>query len=163
MAKPDFTSVLDQMPDEIERPKPLPPGSYICLIKDRPVQDKSAQKETPYVEFTLHPIEALETVDPEDLEDALTRANGEKKKLSDMSIRARFYDTADAGWRLKKFLLNDCQLENTGSIGQIIENVVGCQVVAHIKHRSTGEDVFMDLKGTSPVNAPEPVKRTARR
>src|SRR5215467_3262329 len=140
MAKPEFTSVLDQMPDEIDRPKPLPPGSYVCVIKERYIQDKSSLKETPYVEFALHPVEALENVDEEWLAETLTRANGEKKKLSDMTIRARFYDTPEAGFRLKKFLLDDCQLENNGSIGQIMDNTIGCQVVANIKHRSVEGD-----------------------
>ena len=162
MAKPEFTSILDQMPDEIERPKPLPPGSYVCVIKERYISDKSSQKETPYYEFPLRPTEALENVDEEWLEEALTAADGSKKKLSDMVIRARFYDTPDAGFRLKKFLLDDCQLENKGSIGQIMENTIGCQVIANIKHRSVGDDTFIDLKSTAPVNPPES-KRAARR
>jgi hypothetical protein len=162
MAKPEFTSVLDQMPDEIERPKPLPPGSYVCIIKERPVQDKSSQKETPYVEFALHPVEALENVDEDWLNEALTRTNGEKKKLSDMTIRARFYDTSEAGYRLKKFLLEDCQIDSEGTIGQIIENAIGCQVIANIKHRSVEGDTFVDLKSTAPVNPPEK-KIAARR
>jgi hypothetical protein len=161
MAKPEFTSVLDQMPDEIERPKPLPPGSYVCLIKERPVQDKSSRKETPYIRFALHPVEALENVDEDWLNEALTRANGEKKKLSDMTIFATFYDTPDAGFMLKEFLLNDCQLENTGTIGQIMNNAVGCQVIATIKHRSLDNNTFVDLKSTAPVNPPE--KKVAAR
>ena|SRR5215831_5110122 len=163
MAKPDFTSILDQMPDEIERPKPLPPGSYVCVIKERWIEDKSSQKETPYYEFALHPVEALENVDQEWLADTLTSVSGEKKKLSDMIIRARFYDTEAAGFRLKKFLLNDCQLENNGSIGQIMENTIGCQVIANIKHRSVGDDTFIDLKSTAPVNPPEKAAKVARR
>jgi hypothetical protein len=163
MAKPDFTSVLDMNPNEIERPKPLPPGGYICIIKDRPVQDKSSQKETPYIEFALHPVEALDNVDEDWLNEALTRANGEKKKLADMVIRARFYDTQEAGYRLKKFLLDDCQLENSGSIGQIIESAIGCQVIANIKHRSVEGDTFVDLKSTAPVNPPETKKVAGRR
>ena len=163
MGKPDFTSVLDQTPDEIERPRPLPPGGYVCIIKERFTQDKSAQKATPFFEFLLHPVEALENVDEEALEDVLTKANGEKKKLSDMIIRARFFDTPDASWRLKKFLLTDLQLENEGTMGQIMENATGCQVIANIKHRSFNNDVFVDLVSTAPVSPPEPKKVAARR
>lgn len=161
MAKPDITSVLDMMPDEIERPKPLPPGAYVCIIKERYTQDKSPKTETPYFEFALHPVEALENVDEDALNEVLTRANGEKKKLSDMTIRARFYDTRDADYRLKKFLLDDCQLPNDGSIGQIMENTIGCQVIANIKHTSFNNDTFVDLKSTQPVNPPE--KKVASR
>ena len=163
MAKPDFTSILDMTPDEVERPKILPPGGYVCVIKERPISDVSSMKETPYWEFVLHPVEALENVDEDSLADALTRANGEKRKLSDMTIRARFYDTEAAGFRLKKFLLQDCQLEPKGTFGAIIENIIGCEVIANIKHRSVGDDTFVDLKSTAPVKSLEKAKVATRR
>jgi hypothetical protein len=163
MAKPEFTSVLDQMPDEIERPKPLPPGGYICVIRERPIQDVSSVKGTKFIEFALHPVEALDNVNEEWLNETLTRADGEKRKLSEMTIRARFWDTPEAGFRLKKFLLDDCQLENSGSIGEIVGNAIGCQVIANIKHRSVEGDTFVDLKSTAPVEAPERQKASSRR
>ena len=163
MAKPSFTSVLDQLPDEIERPKPLPPGDYVVVIKDY-IQDKSSLKETKYVEFQTYPTEAMENVDEEWLSDSLTRVGGEKKRLNDVLIRVRFYDTPEAGYRLKKFLLDDVQLDNDGrSIGQLTDAAKGAQVIVHLKHRNVDGEIFVDVKGTSPVNAPTPKKLSARR
>jgi hypothetical protein len=162
MAKPDFTSVLDMSPSEIERPKPLPPGDYLVTIKSY-IQDKTSRKETPFIEFSTTPVEALGSVDEDWLREALTTAGGGVKKLSDMSIRIRFYDTPDAAYRLKKFLLDDVQLEDDGSsIGQLVEAATNAQVIVNIKHRSLEGDVFIDVTGTSPVNPPER-KKAARR
>ena len=163
MAKPDFTSVLDMSPDDIERPKPLPPGDYVVLIKSY-IQDKTSQKETKFIEFNTSPVEALENVDEDWLKEALTKADGSMKKLSDMNIRVRFYDTPEAGYRIKKFLLDDVHLENDGSnIGQMVEAAVNAQVIVSIKHRSVDGDTFIDVKGTAPVNPPERSKKVSRR
>jgi hypothetical protein len=162
MAKPDFTSILDMSPDEIERPKPLPPGDYVVTIKSY-IQDKTSQKETKFIEFATAPVEPLGNVDEDWLKEALTKADGGMKKLSDMNIRIRFYDTPEAGYRIKKFLLDDVQLEDDGSsIGQLVEAAINAQVIVNIKHRSVDGDTFVDVKGTSPVNPPER-KKAARR
>jgi hypothetical protein len=157
----DFTSVLDMTPDEIERPKPIPPGDYVVTLKSY-ARDKSAQKETPYIEFSASPVEALENVDEDWLKEALTKGDGSMKKLSDSTIRIRFYDTVDAGYRLKDFLFDDVQLEDDGSsIGQLVEKAINAQVVVSIKHQSRDGNTFINVTGTAPVNLPE--KKKARR
>ena len=162
MAKPDFTSVLDMSPDEIERPKPLPPGDYVVTVRSH-IQDKTSQKETPFIEFSTSPVEALENVDEDWLREVLTKADGSQKKLSDFTIRVRFYDTPEAAYRLKEFLLDDCQLENDGrSIAQLVDGAVNCQVIVSIKHQSRDGVTFINVTGTSPVT-PAPAKKAARR
>jgi|SRR5215469_16739010 len=162
MAKPDFTSILDMSFDDIESPKPLPPGDYVVTIKSY-IQDKTSQKETKFIEFNTSPVEALPNVDEDWLKECLTKADGSMKKLSDMTIRIRFYDTSEAAYRLKKFLLDDVGLEDdSGSIGQQIEQAINAQVIVSIKHRSVDGDTFIDVKGTAPVNPPA-TKKVARR
>jgi len=157
MANPEFASVLEQSFDNIERPQPLPPGHYLCVIRDNAIRDKSSQKETPYVEYLLIPTQAQPDVDEKWLAKVLTKADGTQKKLSDMTIRARFWTTDDAIWRLKKFLLDDLQVEYNGeSIDQTIDTAIGHQVVAYLKHttsKNTG-DVYAEVRSTSPVSAP---------
>ena|SRR5215469_11149779 len=152
MAKPDFTSVLDMVPDEIERPKPIPPGDYICVIKSF-VRDKSSKKETPFIEFTCSPVEALQSVDEDWLKQALTKNDGSMKKLSDANIRVRFYDTKDAAFMLSDFLLQSVQLENDGrSIAQLIEDAINAQVILTVKHTSLDGRIFINVTGTAPVS-----------
>src|SRR6516225_7624531 len=88
MAKPDFTSVLDMMPDEIEAPKPLPPGDYVVTITGH-TQDV-AQTGTKYIQFLATPVEALPNVDEDWLKEAMTKLDGSMKKLSDFTLRIRF-------------------------------------------------------------------------
>jgi len=162
MAKPDFTSVLDMVPDEIERPKPIPPGDYVCTIKSY-IRDKSSKKETPFIEFTCSPVEALQSVDEDWLKQSLTKADGSMKKLSDANIRVRFYDTQDAAFMLRDFLLDSVQLENDGrSISQLIEDAINAQVVLTVKHASFDGRIYINVTGTAPVNE-QPRKKVARR
>ena len=67
MNAPNFGALLDKPASEIERPKPLPQGGYICTVKGLPKFDKSSKKQTEFVEFTLQPVEAMEDVDQEAL------------------------------------------------------------------------------------------------
>jgi hypothetical protein len=59
--KPNFASILDEAPTEIDRPKPIPTGTYLCRVQGTPTYDKSSKKGTPFVQFTLKPISAEET------------------------------------------------------------------------------------------------------
>jgi hypothetical protein len=152
-----FSSILDKAPSEIERPKPLPAGEYVCIVDGQPKFDKSAKKQTDYVEFSLKPMEAMESVDEDALASALIRGNGEKKLLSDSRIRATYYLTEDSLYRLKDFLKH-CGLdldEDDKSIRQWIEETPGCNIIATIKHTSSedGESMYANLAKTAPVEA----------
>src|SRR6516162_2479430 len=160
MAKPDFTSVLDMMPDEIEQPKPLPPGDYIVTINGH-TQDV-AQTGTKFIQFLATPIEALPNVDEDWLKEALTKLDGSMKKLSDFTLRIRFYDTPDAAFMLKEFLIDDVKLDpEDRSIGQMVDAAINAQVIATVKHASRDGRTFVNVTGTAPVEAPP--KKVARR
>jgi hypothetical protein len=149
------------MPDEIERPKPLPPGDYIVTIKSH-TQDV-AQTGTKYIEFHTTPVEALPNVDEDWLKEALTKADGSTKKLGDFTLRVRFYDTSEAAFMLKEFLINDVQLDpEDRSIGQMVEAATNAQVIVSVKHASRDGRTFINVTGTAPVEAPAP-KKAARR
>ena len=150
---PSFSPILDEPSSATERPKPLAVGTYECMVKSRKY-DKSSKKQTDYVEFGLTPMAPLDDVDQEALTECLSRIDGSTRRLQDFSIRATFYLTEDAKWRLKKFL-EDCGLETNGeaTYGQLIENALNCSVLASIKHRSSedGEAIFAELAKTAPV------------
>ena len=93
---PNFGSILDRAPSEIEKPKPLPQGSYITQIVGQPRFDKSTKKQTEYVEFTHKLLAAQEDVDEDELKDL----GGVKDKV----MKNTFYLTEGAAWRLKEVL-----------------------------------------------------------
>ena len=145
MSNPNFAPILDQQSSTVERPKPLPVGTYVCVVKGFPRYDKSSKKGTDFVEFTLQPLQAAEDVDQEALE--------EMGGFTNRTIRATYYITEDAKWRLKKFL-NDCGIEEDDlTLRQRIDLSPGRQVLAAIKHQPSddGESVYAQLSMTAPV------------
>lgn len=153
MAETSFGSILDKPPSEVDRPKPLPAGSYRCIITERPRFDKSSKKQTEFVEFSLHPTSAEDDVDEDDLNAVLTKGDGSVAALKDKSIRATFYLTEDAMWRLKKFLVDDLLIEEGASFREMIDEALNREVIAHIKHvpSDDGTAVFAQLSSTAPA------------
>lgn len=149
MNNPNFGSILDQPSENIEKPKPLPVGTYICSVKGLPKMDVSSKKKTEYVEFTLQILGAHDDVDQEALAEAL-----KGKALSEKTIRATYYLTEDAVWRLKDFL-DHCQVEDGPGISlrQRISATPGCQVNASLKHRPSedGTSIYAELGSTAPA------------
>ena len=140
---PNFSDLLDKPLDDVERPKPLPVGSYLCVVKGLPRQDKSRQKQTPFYEFTLQPTQVGEDVDQEEL----AAMGGIENKL----IKATYYITEDAMWRLKKFY-EDCGIETAGKTSsQCAEETVNKSVWAVMRHEASqdGTAVFARLADTA--------------
>lgn len=143
--RPNFGSLLDKAPSEIERPKPGPEGSYLWVVQGLPRMDKSSKKQTEFVEFTIKCVAAGDDVDPDALDLFLTMPDGTKKPLGDFVQKATFYLTESSLWRLKDFLKHcGIDLDETESLRQAIEETPNCQVVGYVKHESSqdGESVF---------------------
>lgn len=147
---PTFGSILDTASLSVEKPKPLPVGTYICSVKGLPKQDVSAKKKTEFVEFTLQILGVHDDVDQTALAEVL-----KGKSLSEKTIRATYYITEDAVWRLKDFL-DHCGVEDGEGISlrQRVSATPGAQVNATIRHRPSddGTSIYAELGGTAPVN-----------
>lgn len=142
-----FSDILDTPSSDVERPKPLPQGSYLCVVKGLPRHDVSSQKKTPFVEFTLQPLEAREDVYADDLE-----AMG---GIADKTIRATYYLTNESVFRLKDFLDHCGAGDDTMTLRDRIDEAPNCQVVAFVKHRASqdGQSIYAELAKTAPVEA----------
>jgi hypothetical protein len=142
-----FANILDRAPSEIERPKPLPAGTYRCVVKGLPRYDKSSKKQTDFVEFTLQPTSAEADVDESDLEAMGGFANKE--------IKATYYITEGAAWRLTQFLEHlgfDVESEDA-TIREMCEQASGSEVFVTMKHRASqdGKSVFAEIADTARV------------
>lgn len=141
--KPNFASILDEAPTEIDRPKPIPTGTYLCRVQGTPTYDKSSKKGTPFVQFTLKPISAEEDVDEDDLQ--------EMGGLDNKTLRLTFYLTEDAVYRLDEFH-EHCGLDLTESASRRSRNdeVVNAEVRALVKHRPSedGQTVYAEISRT---------------
>lgn len=156
---PNFADILDTPATEISRPKPLPQGTYLWMVKGLPRLDKSTRKGTEFSEYTLQCLEASDDVDEDALKASLTKASGEVIPLRDRSIRATFYHTEDALYRLKKFLM-DLDIDEEDDDGkprkmrEMMQDVPGRQVWGHIKHTPSddGEMIFANIDKTAKVD-----------
>jgi hypothetical protein len=162
MAKKDkdepktFTSLLDTPMSQISRPKPAPHGSYLGMTKGLPRYDKSTKKGTPFSEYTIQLLEALDDVDEDALKEWLTKPDGTVVPLKDKTMRLTFYHTPDSLWRLEKFL-KDLGLEaedDDESIGDVEQKTPGRQCVIHVKHSPSddGETMFANIDKTGPAD-----------
>lgn len=154
-----FSSVLDMPASDIERPKPAPVGSYICVVQGQPRIDKSAKKQTEFSEYNLKVLEPLDDVDVDALETYLTNKDGTKRRITDQSFKVTFYHTESSIYRLKEFLehcgidMDEAESEGT-SLRQLIAESPGKQVVAHVFHEASqdGETVYAKVKNTTAVD-----------
>lgn len=144
-AQATFGSILDRAPSEIEKPKPLPQGSYITSIVGQPRFDKSSKKQTEFVEFTHKIKSASDDVDTDELEAYL----GGEKKLTDVVMKNTYYLTEGAVWRLKEFL-EHCAIDEGDSLRAMIEETPGAEVGIYVNHEPSqdGTSFFARINKT---------------
>jgi hypothetical protein len=139
-----FSAILDQpSTGVVERPKPMPVGTYLCIVQGLPRFDKTTKKQTEFVEFTLQPIQASEDVDQE----ALAEAGGLRP------IRHTLYITEDAKYRIDEFLDHCGLLVKGKSRAQMIDETPNCQLLVSITHEFSldGTTVYARVARTAPV------------
>lgn len=142
-----FMDILNKPIDEIEAPKALPIGTYLCLVDGQPEQTTIGKNNTPCINFNLKPVQAGADVDRNELTKTLNGAS-----LQDKKIRHRLFVTPDAAYRLKQFLIDHLGIDPK-PISQMLPEAMGKQVYITLAHRSSddGTQVFNEVKGTAKV------------
>lgn len=153
MNQTNFSDILDRAPTEVEKPKPLPAGKYSTVLIGVPRYDKSAKKQTPFVEFQHKLTSAGEDVDQDALKEALAQADGTSRRLADIVMKNTFYLTEGSAWRLKEFL-GDCGFDvdsDEHSLREMIEQSSGRSVDIYIKHTPSqdGKSIFAEIASTA--------------
>jgi hypothetical protein len=157
MAKQSFSSILDQESSGVvERPKPLPQGTYLAVIKGPPEFGTAPNTGTEFVRFSAEIVEAFDDVDEDDLKDWAERPDGSERKLRGTTVPNRgltFYITPDAKWRLEKFLDDLGALEKGTSLREMVHETGGREFIISIVHvpSQDGEAQYANVKSTAPV------------
>jgi len=148
-----FSDILDRAPSEIEKPKPLPVGTYICVVDGLPEHGESSKKKTPYVRFKLKFLSAEDDVDQDELAAWAKKGDGSSRSLGDARLNNDYYITEDAIWRLKDFL-SHLGIEEQDSLRQMIESAPGSQVKVFLRHEASedGQSVFARVGNTAAVD-----------
>lgn len=148
-----FADILDKPATEIDRPKPLPIGSYTWSVVGLPRYDKSKEKQTPFYEFQVKCLSALDDVDEEALNEWAKKSDGTGRALADFTQKLTFYITEGSLYRLQDFI-EHCGVDNEGkSVRQAVEETPNCQFVGNITHTASkdGTTVFANIGRTAPV------------
>lgn len=133
----NFRDLLSKPLDTVERPKPLPAGTFHGAVKSYELKE-SNEKKTPFVEFTLTVQAPGEDVDS----DELTGVD-----LSKKSLRARFFLTADAEYRLKEFIAS-LGIPTAGrSFGETLPETISQAVLIDVVQRQSpdGQEIFNEV------------------
>lgn len=121
-----FQDLMSKAADEVEAPKPTPPGTYVLAITSTETGESSTKK-TPFLRVHFAITEACEDVDADAIEEA-----GGMEKITSRKLRHEFYITDDALFRLKDFM-ELCGFDLTGkTLGEIVPDLVGSQIKASL-------------------------------
>ena len=149
----NFEDILNKPADQIDKPKPLPIGTYIWTVQGLPRHDKSKEKQTPFYEFTVKCAGAADDVDEDALKEWATKADGSMRSLTDFTSRITFYITEDSIYRLQEFM-EHCGIDLEGkSVGQALDETPNCQFVGAIVHTPSkdGTAIYANIGKTAPV------------
>ena len=135
-----FESILDMPADAVERPKPIPAGTYDVIVKGLYEQGESSQKKTPFVRFIYAITSAGEDVDP----DELSAIGG----LDGKTIRDTYYTTPDAMFRLTDTLENMGIDLDGKSIRHGLDETPNAALRIVVAHRAVDDQIFAEVKRT---------------
>lgn len=135
-----FESILDTPADKVERPKPLPAGTYSAIVRGMPEHGVSAQKKTPFVRFTYAVQEAFDDVD----EAELVALGG----LQDKSIRDTYYTTPDSLFRLTDALEAMGINLDDKTVRAALDETPNCSLNIVVSHRTPegSDQIFAEVK-----------------
>jgi len=152
-----FSDILDKPATEIDKPKPLPTGTYSWMIQGLPRHDKDKTGNMyEFVEFTCKCTGAADDVDEEALKDWATKSDGTMRNLLEYTARLKFYKTADSVHRLQTFLLDHCMLNGDDkSVRQLIDDSPNAEFLGAITHSASkdGTSVYANIGKTAPMEA----------
>ena len=142
----DFASILSKPASAVERPKPMPVGTYLGLVQGPPEFTTIGKENTPIANFTLRYLRANDDVDSTQLADV--------GGLENKTIKHRYFLTEAAMYRLKEFLVDHLGIEEGNqTIGQLCSQAAGRQVYFTIGHRPSqdGTQIYSEIKSTAKV------------
>lgn len=135
---------------EIEPPKPIPVGTYLCIVDGQPTFLQLGQNKTDAVDFMMKIAQPMDDVD----QSALAEFTAKGDVIAGKRIKRRLFLTEDSIFMLKQFLTDSLGIDETGkTLKQMIPEALGKQVYATVKHRSSddGQRVFSEVASTAKV------------
>jgi hypothetical protein len=133
-----FEDVLSKKSADVVKPPPIPAGTYIAMVVGQPKKVEVGQDKTPCFDYDLKLLQPQDDVNQDEL-NALTGG------FSNASpVRARFFLTEKAAYRLKDFLTACGVEEGDLTLGQRAMQATGRQVKVLMKQSPSadGQSVY---------------------
>lgn len=146
----NFTDILNKRGAAVERPKPLPTGHYIGMVKGLPEQTTIGKNNTPALVFTIALTQPLEDVDAS----ALLEVGG----VGGKTMRHTLYlqgkdDNAQKAveFRLRQFIEQLGCFDESKTFSEMISETPGRAIRIQVQHRPSedGQMIYTDIKSTS--------------
>ena len=144
-----FQDVLNKPAAEIEPPKALPVGTYLCLVDGQPEITQRGKNNNYCAIFKLKIAQAQPDVDQQALQETLKGGS-----LQDKRLNHTLWITDDAAWRLDQFLAEHLGIEKgKKTLGEMVPEAAGRQVYVTIGHRASedGKQIYAEVKNTAKV------------
>jgi hypothetical protein len=140
----NFQEVLSQPAAEIEKPKPLPVGHYICII-DGPFKPGETKDSKGFVEFKLKPLAPDADVDMEEL--------SSQKGIGIRTLRYTLWLEDESRWRIVEFGEKLGLDAKSMTIGQILSEATGRQIKAKVKHTvsADGTQIYANVESVHAI------------
>ena len=133
----DFKALLKKPVDSIERPKPLPAGTFFGVVQKYEFGE-SKEKKTPFLRLLIGITGPGDDIDPSDLDGV---------DLAKKSLRKDYYLTDDALYRLTE-LIASCGIPTEGRmLDECIPDLQGASMLCSVTQRSSpdGSEIYNDL------------------
>lgn len=132
-----FTDLMNKKSKDVLPPQPMPNGTYLCVVEGQPKKTEVGDDKTDVFDFNLKPIQATGDVNQQELAEYLAKSGF--AGLANASIRARFFITEKALYRLTNFL-NACGVEEGElTVVQRIPMATGRQVLVRMKQSPSAD------------------------
>jgi hypothetical protein len=142
----DFEKILSKPMSEVERPKPVPVGTYLVGVIGLPEYGESERKKTPRARYTLEILEPQQDVDPVAVE--------ERGGVVGSTIRHDVWLTDNNMWRAREFVENCGISIGQMGIGEALESVNGAQLLVLIRHEPAqdgSDQLYARIAKTMPI------------
>jgi hypothetical protein len=123
----NLSDILNRPFTGYEPPKALPVGTYTAVVTALP-EHKSSKNLNKYLSYKLRVVRAEGDVDEATL--------AEFGPIEGKIITVDFYYENDFGYSRLTNFLEACRAETEITMEEASQSIVGCQVLAHIKHKA---------------------------
>ena len=140
----DFSKILSKQASAIEKPKPLPIGTYLCNNPQLPRFLGIGKQESPAAQFSFVVLVPQEDVSAEEL----AEFGDWKGKI----IKHNMFLTENSEFRTKEELHNVFGVEEEGkTLGQMFGETVNKQCLVTIRHRPSedGQTMYSEVEKLS--------------